>query len=515
MGIGNEWGDRIIPKFAYIVILLFVGMGVLIQGFLYEMGYLFATSWIMLGFIVCGLTLKQVRLHLVHLSLFLIIVLYWASTFVAVDLEKAISEAVKVTALLPFSIIISTLTKDQFMKLFRWFPYLGSLTAVVGIVFQIERQNRLESTLGYANALAIFLLITLLMTAFFYLKEGRKGDYVLMIIQATGLLLTFSRSVWVLWLVSIAMLTLFQEFRKKSMWLQIGTAHLLGFVVAALLKRDILFFWSRLQTIGPETSEFRLRLVYWKDSLSMITDHWWLGTGGGGWSVLQTQYQSEDYFVRFVHNHYLQLALDIGFFGPLLFIGLVVFLLYRSVVVINSVQAATDHSSLLWIKGVLLASAVLLLHAGFDFDFSFLFLFAVFLMFVEFIMAQRPYKATIVMHPNKLVKTILVTCISSLFVFTSGMVVGKYFQTSGQSSVARSDLKAAMQDYSIAQKWIPWAASVYYDKAKLYVLLGNQSGNRDDYRRAKVEIEQAILRVPEEKLYQQLEDDLNKHLIKE
>ncbi|WP_171628922.1 O-antigen ligase family protein [Paenibacillus plantarum] len=479
------------------------------------MSYLFANIWILLGFSAFILTLKQVRLHLVHLSLFLIIVLYWASTLVAVDLEKAIFEAIKITALLPFSIMMSSLTKDQFMKLFRWFPYLGSFTAVVGIVFQMERQNRLESTLGYANALAIFLLITLLMTAFFYLKEARKGDFVLMTIQATGILLTFSRSVWVLWLISIAALFLFQEFRKRDMWLQIGTAHLLGFVVAALLKKDILFFLSRLQTIQPETSEFRMRLIYWKDSLSMIADHWWLGTGGGGWSVLQTQYQSEDYFVRFVHNHYLQLALDIGIFGPLLFIGIAVFLLYCSVVLIKSIQTATDHSTLIWIKGVLLTSAVLLLHAGFDFDFSFLFLFAVFLMFVAFIMVQSPDKATIVIQPNKFVKTILVTCIAAMIFFTSWVEIGKYYQTRGEDSVAAGDLQSAVQDYSTAQKWMPWAASVYYDKAKLYVLLGNKTGNRNEYLKGKAQVEQAIHRVPDEMLYQQLDEELSQFVVKE
>jgi O-antigen ligase len=479
------------------------------------MNYLFATSMLLLGFLISSLTIKQVRLHLVHLLIFILVLLYWASTLVAVDLEKAVFEAIKITALLPFSILISTLTKDQFMKLFRWFPYMGAFVAFVGIVFQMERQNRLESTLGYANALAIFLLVTLLMTAFFYLKEARKGDYVLMIIQTTGLLLTFSRSVWVLWLVSITALLIFQEFRNKAMWLQIGSAHLVGFVVAALLKRDILFFWSRLQTIQPETSEFRMRLVYWKDSLSMIADHWWLGTGGGGWSVLQSQYQTEDYFVRFVHNHYLQLALDIGVFGPLLFIGIAVLLFYRSFVLIKSVQAAAEKPSFIWIKGVLLASTVLLLHAGFDFDFSFLFLFAVFLLFVAFILVQTPVTATVVIKMSTSVKAILAIGIVGMLFFTSWVEVGKYHQTRGQNSISSGDLDTAMKDYSKAQKWMPWAASVYYDKAKLYVLLGNKTGNRNDYLKAKKQVEQAILHVPEEKLYQQLIEDLNNHLIKE
>jgi O-antigen ligase len=454
-------------------------------------------------------------MHLVHLILFLIILFYWASTLVAVDLEKAILEAIKITALLPCSIMFATLSKDQFMKLFRWFPYLAAFIVIVGIVFQMERQNRLESTLGYANALAIFLLITLLMTISFYLRTALKRDLILMIILATGLLLTFSRSVWVLWFVSLAALTLFQEIRKRDIWLKIVSVHLISFVVTALLKKDIFFFWARLKTIQPETSEFRLRLVYWKDSLQIIADHFWLGTGGGGWSVLQAHYQTEQYFVRFVHNHYLQMALDIGVFGSLLFIVIAFFLYYRSFALIKSAKTASDNPSLIWIKGVLLMSTVLLLHAGFDFDFSFLLLIAVFLLFVEFIILQSPFTATVVINSNKTVKAILSISIMAILLFTSWVEVGKFFQMRGQDSVARGDLQSAIQDYSTAQKLMPWAASAYYDKAKLYVLLGNKTGNSNDYLKGKAQIEQAIFRVPNEILYEKLNDDLYKNLINE
>ncbi|UUZ86673.1 O-antigen ligase family protein [Paenibacillus sp. P26] len=43
------------------------------------------------------------------------------------------------------------------------------------------------------------------------------------------------------------------------------------------------------------------------------------GRGGGGWSMLLPHYRSQDYYVKYVHNHYLQILLDTGLPGFILF----------------------------------------------------------------------------------------------------------------------------------------------------------------------------------------------------
>ncbi|KRE72011.1 O-antigen ligase family protein [Paenibacillus sp. Soil750] len=508
-------GGLNIHNFIYIVIVLFFGFGVLNEGYLYELNYLVATTFLLAAWLIVCFTLKQLRLHLMHLFVVVLVLFYWASVFIATDREQAILEAIKITAMLPFSFLLANLTQEQLMKLFRWMPYMGAFLVVVGIVFQLERQNRLESTIGYANTLAIILLISLLITLFFYIQNARKSDLILMVFQACGLLLTFSRSVWVLWLVSLASLALFQEFRKRDIWLKIVAVHLTSFIVTALLKRDILFFWSRVKSIQPETSEFRLRLVYWRDSLPIIRDHFWIGTGGGGWGVLQNQYQSEAYFVRFVHNHYLQLALDIGVVGALLFIVGVLIFYYRSSILLKTMKASDADSSGLWVKGIMLISTVLLLHAGFDFDFSFLLIFAIFLVFIAFMMVQSPDFAHVSWGTSTIGKVMLSIVLVAMLFGTTWVAVGKYIQTRGQNSVAAGDIESAILAYSLVQKMLPWSASAYYDAAKVYVISGNQTGDRNDYLSAKSQIEQAMHRVPDEVVYKQLNDELYQKLMKE
>lgn len=102
----------------------------------------------------------------------------------------------------------------------------------------------------------------------------------------------------------------------------------------------------------------------------MIRDYWWGGTGGGGWNVLVHMYRSQDYYVKFVHNHFVQITLDIGIFGLLVFMGWLV--IFYSTAIMRLKHLGSQES--LWSKGILLIVTTMLLHAGFDFDLTYPFL---------------------------------------------------------------------------------------------------------------------------------------------
>lgn len=480
------------------------------QGYLYELNYLFAGMGLLAAAVVLTLKQRQLRLHLGHFLLGGLVLLYWLSLLVAVDKEKAVLEAVRMTAMLPFALISTTLSKDQMQRIFRWFPYAGAVVAGVGIAGGLYRQGRLESTIGYANALAVCLLVCLLMTLLFYVSEGRKRDFVCMIIQSAGLLLTLSRSVWVLWALSLGCLLFIKEFRSKGLLLKIGAAHLTGYLLAAIVKGNFLFFWSRLQTIQPTTSEFRLRLVYWKDALAMLIDHLWLGAGGGGWSVLQAYYQSEPYYVRFVHNHYLQLAVDVGLPGALLFGGIVLLFYVKSSRWLLSTKPTASAWADFWPKGLMLIGTVMLLHAGFDFDFSFVLVIALLWLLIERVMAETPVEKIWPVKFKAIATSLLSAGLVVLLACTGWLAVGKAMQTKAQNEAAAGELETALHHTAKAQKMMPWAASTYYDMAKIYVQLGNQTKDPSQYQSALIQIEQAVSRVPQEELYRTLEIELRK-----
>ncbi|QMV41808.1 O-antigen ligase family protein [Cohnella cholangitidis] len=116
--------------------------------------------------------------------------------------------------------------------------------------------------------------------------------------------------------------------------------------------------------------------MYYSDALSMSKDSLWFGYGGGGWSQLQYRYQTSDYFVRYIHNHFLQVVTDVGLIGAAVYVGVVVLLLYRSVY--ELVSGKGDKRVFQW--GRVCICFALVVHSLVDFTFSYPYLLGLFLV---------------------------------------------------------------------------------------------------------------------------------------
>lgn len=76
---------------------------------------------------------------------------------------------------------------------------------------------------------------------------------------------------------------------------------------------------ARLLDINLNAPNARIRLYgYMRDALKIIADHPWLGGGGQAWERQYYAYQDFGYFASEVHNHYLQVGVDLGSSGILL-----------------------------------------------------------------------------------------------------------------------------------------------------------------------------------------------------
>ena len=446
-------------------------------------------------------TSRELVISKIHILILLFVTGYWVSVIFAVDVEQAVLEAGRVSGLLPLSLMVAMLPADKLTRLYRMWPWIGAATVVVGIVFDMERNGRLESTFYYANALAIFLLISIIVCILSFLQERRTIHVFLLMINAVGLLLTFSRSVWVLWLVIVCVMVIWiSEMRKWSTLVYLGLAHLCSLGLAMLIKGDLLFFWQRASTIQSNTSEFQIRLVYWKDSLGMTRDYWWGGTGGGGWHVLVHLYRSQDYYVRFVHNHYIQLALDIGIFGLALFmLWLVIF--YSTA--IQRLRRIEDEQSL-WSRGTLLIATTLLLHAGFDFDLTYPFLLGL-LVCLTVPMGGAMYRKRAYRRPLGVIVPIAAVIIG----LWGWLAVGYSYMQSGNALVRQSQYMEAQQSFARAERLLPWSSSVLYSSAKGYVHQGNITGDTSYYQLAEEKLQRAHAMVPEQTLYSELLEQIH------
>ncbi|TEB16039.1 O-Antigen ligase [Pelotomaculum sp. FP] len=125
---------------------------------------------------------------------------------------------------------------------------------------------------------------------------------------------------------------------------------------------------SRITDTGMVENSFQARLVYYADALRMVKARPLLGWGGGGWKSGYPAYQSYNYTSTTVHNHFLQVWVETGTIGLMMFIIPFLFL-FRSFWHLYSIRTTYALAPETWTAGT--AALALGMHAVIDFDLSF------------------------------------------------------------------------------------------------------------------------------------------------
>jgi len=125
---------------------------------------------------------------------------------------------------------------------------------------------------------------------------------------------------------------------------------------------------NRLMRINVSENNLQSRMVYYADAFKMVKDRPLLGWGGGGWISGYPAYQSYNYISTTVHNHFLQVWVEAGTLGMIMF---VIPFLVLSRGLWRLYHTCTTHrlSSETWTIGV--AVLALGMHSIIDFDLSF------------------------------------------------------------------------------------------------------------------------------------------------
>lgn len=427
---------------------------------------------------------------------------YGCTIIYAVDVEHAVIEFGRVLLLFPLIGLLLALDKTRLHAVQIGFTRVAAAISAIGIVFGMERKGRLESTLEYANVLAILLLVAIIISVLQYARDGRQRELIVAAICFGGLLLTQSRSAWVLWVLVVASsIVLFKEIRTVKRLASIAAAHAVGLTIACVYKQDLLFFKDRVQSIQPETSEFKIRLTYWQDSIGMLKEYGWKGTGGGGWSLLQQDYQSKAYYVKFIHNLYLQTILDAGILGLAGFLGMIAAFLWSVI----RLWKKGEEEERFWAKGMLVAAGALLLHAGFDFDLAFPLASGLLVLLGARFATGVPVALTI---RRSSLRYAVVVVAFGLFAALGWLAIGYQQKEAGIQLRDRGQTTASLSRFDKAAGLLPWSHTVRYEFGKAYVLIGNETQDRQAYRDALAKVESAVRLEPRESLYKELLKEL-------
>lgn len=241
------------------------------------------------------------------------IVCFWS-----VDYMENIMGVMRIGVICLWMWFLRVRDKEELSLAYRSIPLLGCVNMLIALIsFPISglaprfwENNRMSGFFQYANTNALFLALGLIILIYEW-KDAKRKAYVLaeLVFLMVGILLTGSRSVLLLlflWGCWYAFKT--KEFRKP---LLIGSGGFLvlggAFVALTGYTENV----GRIFTIFTSNSTLWGRLLYYRDAILLLCKKP-LGLGRLGYYYTQGTFQTGVYHIRFVHNDFLQIALDYG-----------------------------------------------------------------------------------------------------------------------------------------------------------------------------------------------------------
>lgn len=310
--------------------------------------------------------------NLTSVSVIAIVLFYGLSAFWAVDSGDALIGFFKFLPLALFMILAMQRSEDS-ERFLRCIPITAAfMTVVSAILMQIPTfksyfsvAGRLSGFFQYANTFALFLLIALIIIT---TKEKlTAADFLMLPILLFGVIYSGSRTAFVLMLVAVLALILFKKNNKHRIVLAALVAAAVVLAALYALLTDNFDSIGRFLTISLTESTFVGRLLYFRDALPVILKHPF-GLGYLGYNYMQHSFQTGVYTVRFIHNDFLQLLLDIGWIPTLLFVSAIIKSFFK--------------------KGVSLRKRLLIFiisaHTCFDFNFQYIAIFIIFILLLDY-----------------------------------------------------------------------------------------------------------------------------------
>lgn len=249
------------------------------------------------------------------------------TVFSGIDKGMAWTGFLRVLAFSIWMYYLMQFEKEERDQALLIFPLLGVVMIGVGILtLMIPGFREMFWTAGrfggffqYSNTCALFLIICIMI-----IVENEKPDTKQLLLFDTllmGMFLTGSKGGILLLLpVLIWIFVKKKPFRKNGI---IVTGFLvLGGIVYAMLSGDFQNI-ARIYTILKYPSTLFGRLLYMKDALPVLMKNP-LGIGYMGYESIQPVIQTGVYTSKFVHNDWIQMALDFGWVFVIVAIWIVI-----------------------------------------------------------------------------------------------------------------------------------------------------------------------------------------------
>ena len=275
--------------------------------------------------------------------------------------------------------ISSRLDDEDSLKVTSVVLLIASGIALLGILEYIFITNsRIVSTFTNPNPFATYLLILFLFSWGTGLNSNRKTTYSASLIFLVALLLSGSRGGYISTIIALPFM--FIGCNKKEL-IEKVIKTLVLFFLALMITRIIIYIAPIIQNkmgITPNMIDFLIRkdsligsslagrLEFWKVAWELFQNKPVNGYGlGSFFSAYYIEYGGNQWYSRFVHNHYLQILAETGIIGLSLFLGFL-FLSFR---IIYMKFKRSNYS--VYLPASLAGIIGFLVHIGGEFSFNF------------------------------------------------------------------------------------------------------------------------------------------------
>lgn len=354
--------------------------------------------WFLKFIILKELNLKETPLNL---TLILFILVMSISFFKSENLFVGLKDFFNFLAyiILFFLIIDSISDKKQINSFIQLYFYTAFFISLYTLLQYYDFDpffkdfNKITSTLGQKNwvsnyiAFTFFLVLPYLILSSKEKKIKRIYYYILINLLYINIIICQSRGIWISIFLSIIIgfyfLYIYRLFRilkenRRMLFFLIISFFVITIIYSTHnpLNRSVDTTIHRAITLfDKDDPSINARLLIWKNTLAMIQNNFWFGTGIGTFKLNYQLYQAnylqkypEDikYWIKAgeAHNEYLQFWAELGIIGLGLYI-LIIYFYYKSV--INYLKKERSKSEQLTIISMLISTTCFLIHCLFCF----------------------------------------------------------------------------------------------------------------------------------------------------
>lgn len=209
-------------------------------------------------------------------------------------------------------------------------------TAIINT--DIERWLRAYGGMPHPNIFGGILLIALLLSLWLYTTEKKSDIFTRtfllssIAIVCANIIMTFSRSAWLVAVISICAYAGFFIIKKKNIRQKIiAPLTLITAITVLLISLLPQLFFSRAHDTTASHNSFGDRKIYVTHAQELIAQHPLNGVGIGNYSnavASQKNHTRPIWYYQPVHNIYLLITAEIGVVGAILFFAFITTILY-------------------------------------------------------------------------------------------------------------------------------------------------------------------------------------------